>query len=202
MSELMKHAPEPWSVSALGNGIHAGDISICQFYNRSGTDFPNFEANSRRIVACVNACEGLSTERLEKFLGAAANKSVIRLTTDNLDLKARIAELEQKLDDSFDSDSAAHIRITELERQLAESRDFAWAKCQGGELPTRREQSLLFANLQEHFKGTWYWSDQEHESNTDYAWYQYFYYSNKGITRKDHELRARAVRRVIVECRG
>lgn len=24
MSELMKHAPEPWSVSALGNGIHAG----------------------------------------------------------------------------------------------------------------------------------------------------------------------------------
>ena len=96
MSKLMKHAPEPWSVSALGNGIHAGDISICQFYNRFGTDFPNFEANARRIVACVNACEGLSTERLEKFLGSAANKSVITLTTDNLDLKDRIAELEHQ----------------------------------------------------------------------------------------------------------
>lgn len=78
----------------------------------------------------------------------------------------------------------------------------AWAKAQGGELPTRREQSLLFANMQEHFKGAWYWSAQESESNTDYAWFQNFLSGSQLLNRKINELRARAVRRVIVECRG
>lgn len=36
-----------------------------------------------------------------------------------------------------------------------------WAASVGGELPSRREQSLLFANLGEHFKGDWYWSAEE-----------------------------------------
>lgn len=75
----------------------------------------------------------------------------------------------------------------------------AWAKGQGGELPTRREQSLLFTNLQEHFKGTWYWSAQERESNTDYAWYQLFNYGTQSYDPKRYVLRARAVRRLIIE---
>src|SRR3972149_1286236 len=33
-----------------------------------------------------------------------------------------------------------------------------WAKRIGGELPTRRQQSLLYANCKEQFEGTWYWS--------------------------------------------
>ena len=40
-----------------------------------------------------------------------------------------------------------------------------WATEQGGELPSRREQSLLFANLKSHFEARWYWSAEEYESN-------------------------------------
>ena len=75
----------------------------------------------------------------------------------------------------------------------------AWAKGQGGELPTRREQSLLFANLKEYFEETCYWSAQEHESNTDYAWYQYFGYGSQTYDHNDNGLRARAVRRLVIQ---
>jgi hypothetical protein len=50
-----------------------------------------------------------------------------------------------------------------------------WATAQGGELPTRREQSLLFANLKSQFEGAWYWSSQQHETNSSYAWIQGFH---------------------------
>ncbi|HHT8904713.1 TPA: DUF1566 domain-containing protein, partial [Burkholderia cenocepacia] len=39
----------------------------------------------------------------------------------------------------------------------------AWAAERGGELPTRREQSLLFANLKGEFEPSWYWSSERHE---------------------------------------
>ncbi|CAB3779237.1 hypothetical protein LMG28688_00774 [Paraburkholderia caffeinitolerans] len=72
-----------------------------------------------------------------------------------------------------------------------------WAIEQGGELPTRSEQSLLFANLKGEFEAAYYWSGERHETNSGWAWYQYFgngyqYYSNHR-----NELRARAVRRFI-----
>ncbi|MGO4308240.1 hypothetical protein, partial [Cupriavidus sp. RAF12] len=38
-----------------------------------------------------------------------------------------------------------------------------WASSVGGELPTRREQSLLYANLGEEFKHEWYWSGTQSE---------------------------------------
>lgn len=74
----------------------------------------------------------------------------------------------------------------------------AFAKKAGGELPTRREQSLLFANLREQFKPAAYWSGEQHAVTSDYAWYQTFYtgwQSNDTIITK---LRARAVRRIAI----
>lgn len=50
----------------------------------------------------------------------------------------------------------------------------AWAEAQGGSLPTRREQSLLYANLKEQFQGRWHWSNEEHATDSDYAWSQSF----------------------------
>ncbi|NIZ85538.1 DUF1566 domain-containing protein [Escherichia coli] len=35
-----------------------------------------------------------------------------------------------------------------------------WAEEQGGALPDRREQSLLYANLKAEFQPAWYWSGQ------------------------------------------
>lgn len=66
----------------------------------------------------------------------------------------------------------------------------------GGELPTRREQSLLFANLKEQFQPRWYWSGEQHVS--DYAWIQYFGHGCQGGYRKGYDYRVRAVRRVLI----
>jgi len=42
----------------------------------------------------------------------------------------------------------------------------------GGELPTRREQALLFANLPGQFEKRWYWSSEQHAADDGYAWGQ------------------------------
>lgn len=70
-----------------------------------------------------------------------------------------------------------------------------WAAKVGGELPTRQEQALLYANLKAEFKPEWYWSAEVYETDGSYAWYQYFYHGNQYVTRKDGRLQARAVRR-------
>ena len=71
-----------------------------------------------------------------------------------------------------------------------------WAKRVGGELPTRREQSLLFANLKEQFDNAWYWSSEQHASHSVNAWNQTFCNGLQGYDGKSYEGRARAVRRL------
>jgi len=70
-----------------------------------------------------------------------------------------------------------------------------WAKSVGGELPTRQEQALLFANCKDAFEARWYWSSQTHETNASYAWYCYFSNGHQSSNPKRYEGCARAVRR-------
>jgi len=72
-----------------------------------------------------------------------------------------------------------------------------WAKKSGGELPTRREQSLLFANLKEQFEERYYWSSEAYASGSVYAWVQYFYNGGQGYSSVGTNYRARAVRRLV-----
>lgn len=74
----------------------------------------------------------------------------------------------------------------------------AFAEKAGGELPTRQEQSLLFANCKKQFEEDWYWSGEQHASYAGYAWYQYFGSGGQGFNHFDDELRARAVRRLPI----
>ncbi len=74
----------------------------------------------------------------------------------------------------------------------------AWAKKQGGELPSRREQSLLFANLKEHFKERFYWSAEQPAGYAAYAWGQGFGHGGQGYWRKGGTDPACAVRREII----
>lgn len=67
-----------------------------------------------------------------------------------------------------------------------------------GELPTRREQSLLYANLKEEFEDRWYWSSELHASNESYAWFQHFRHGTQLDHRLDFKCRARAVRRISI----
>jgi hypothetical protein len=71
-----------------------------------------------------------------------------------------------------------------------------WVIEQGGGLPTRHEQALLYANLKSEFWSGWYWSN---EANGDAsAWYQYFFNGDQSYNRQNNELRARAVRRLSI----
>ena len=73
-----------------------------------------------------------------------------------------------------------------------------WALKAGGELPNLRELGLLRVNARAHFQDTWYWSSEQHASNSDYAWFQTFSHGGQGITGKSAELCAVAVRRVAI----
>ena len=78
-----------------------------------------------------------------------------------------------------------------------------WASKQGGDsvasLPTRREQAMLYANLKEEFEERAYWSCEAHESESGWAWSQSFGDGYQFNYDRSIELRARAVRRLVIE---
>lgn len=73
-----------------------------------------------------------------------------------------------------------------------------WAKSLGLDLPTRQEQSLLFANAKQFFDDTWYWSNETHTTNAGWAWFQGFSNGTQHFSSEHYTLRARAVRRLPV----
>jgi hypothetical protein len=75
----------------------------------------------------------------------------------------------------------------------------AWAKEQGGDLPTRAELILLYENHSDKFEERAYWSNTQHASNSSYAWGQDFSYGTQDDYYKLNELRARAVRRLVIQ---
>ncbi len=74
----------------------------------------------------------------------------------------------------------------------------AWAAARGAQLPTRRELSLLFANLREHFERAWYWSDETHETRSQLVWGQNFSSGIQTVYGRPYRGRARAVRRIPI----
>ena len=75
----------------------------------------------------------------------------------------------------------------------------AWAEKQGGQLPNRRELRLLLVNAAEAFAKEYYWSNELHAANSDYAWYQNFISGCQYYSDPSNKLRARAVRRIPIE---
>ena len=72
----------------------------------------------------------------------------------------------------------------------------AFAASVGGELPTRAEQALLYANLKDQFQPRWYWSGEQAGPST--AWYQDFNDGYQFDDDRSYEGRARAVRRLPI----
>ena len=75
----------------------------------------------------------------------------------------------------------------------------AWAASLGAALPTRREQSILYANLRERFEDAWYWSGEEVAGYADYAWLQTFGNGDQNDNHKSYQYRARVVRRAPIQ---
>jgi hypothetical protein len=72
---MIKHTKGEWkvqnSVAIMGDeGIHVTDVK-----GLSRTDSEN-EANAARIVACVNACDGYTTEQLVALKGGNVKREV------------------------------------------------------------------------------------------------------------------------------
>ena len=73
-----------------------------------------------------------------------------------------------------------------------------WARAEGGELPTKRELALLYANLREQFERVWYWSSEPQEPRLQLVWGQNFTSGIQTMYGRPFRGRARAVRRLVV----
>jgi hypothetical protein len=71
-----------------------------------------------------------------------------------------------------------------------------WAGSQDGDLPTRRELALLFANQREHFDRVWYWSSEQHDTRPQLVWGQNFASGIQTVYGRPFRGHARAVRRI------
>ena len=74
-----------------------------------------------------------------------------------------------------------------------------WAASIGGELPDRTEGELLFATMKDEFEEAWYWTSEATASDSGYAWCQSFDIGYQGYDVIVLKLRARAVRRLIIQ---
>ena len=61
---MSNHTPEPWNGKRIGIAVHYFESIDVEIALTGKSD--EAMANARRIVACVNACAGISTDRLEK----------------------------------------------------------------------------------------------------------------------------------------
>jgi hypothetical protein len=107
------------------------------------------------------------------------------------------AGVARGVDDTKD-DYIVEVLEAEPETRLTFEEANKWAASVGGSLPTRRESALLFANVPELFEPYAYWTSEQYAGLESCAWYQTFGYGFQSSTRKDNELRARAVRRLMI----
>lgn len=75
----------------------------------------------------------------------------------------------------------------------------ALAKSAGGDLLSRPEQAIAFEKMPEEFQKDWYWSNTPHASASDSAWCQNFGGGNQNYAVTHYKLRARFVRRLIIQ---
>lgn len=113
-----KHTAEPWKHMEtrvyLGN---EGGFDLC--------DAPSPEANARRIVACVNACAGIETEKLEAvaFLSPHLPAGLKNKAIDYADLlqqRAKLLAAAKNVVHAFDQSGEIISAIDSLEAEIAE----------------------------------------------------------------------------------
>lgn len=89
-NEETQHTDEPWTIDGTEIGTRKQHICTAFVGNeRKNMVFDNWPANARRIVACVNACKGIDTEKLESFSG-----KMERVFETNLVFAEQIAKLK------------------------------------------------------------------------------------------------------------
>ena len=136
---MSKHTPEPWVMSTKADGnwwhISAGNQAIAAVHaaskKRNEPYASMFEANARRIVACVNACAGVDTDLLE---AGELDKPTMLVIQENKDLKHRCDELLAALEDAVETiewmNGCSSPAVDEIEKAIREGNS-AIAKAKG-----------------------------------------------------------------------
>ena len=123
MSEV-KHAREPWTLGAIEIQAQGGKMQMINslehgglarvWLTTDGIDSPRNKANAERIVACVNACGGVSNEAL----GQNKFKALMELYAEQIhDLECAKSSLETFQD--LLSDRDAEIKLLKRQQELS-----------------------------------------------------------------------------------
>lgn len=70
----MEHTPTPWGLDKENPRLIRQLVAPGHVIGKVRITKGAIEANAHRIVACVNACEGIETETLQGFEGAEFNQ--------------------------------------------------------------------------------------------------------------------------------
>lgn len=95
-----------------------------------------------------------------------------------------------------DGKPSHHVVLLDGDVRMVWEEALAWSAEQGGDLPSREEQALLYANLKSEFECDWYWSNTQFSRTSAYV--QDFDYGFQTSNGKSYRLRARAVRRLPI----
>jgi hypothetical protein len=96
--DMAEHTPGPWHVTS--NAICEGRLGYGEIVAEARPDIRvgGWYANARRIVAAVNACEGIPTEALEAVVGGSGEEPAARL--EALEILAGAASRELRAERS------------------------------------------------------------------------------------------------------
>jgi hypothetical protein len=130
---------------------------------------------------------------------AAIESSALTIEIPAAKIELRSGERYAGLELDANGKPACHLILLPREAvDLTWDEAVAWAKEQGGELPTRQDQALLYANLKAEFSPAWHWSCEQRADSPDYAWMQSFGNGCQYYARKSGHGRARAVRSLVI----
>ncbi|VVD70837.1 DUF1566 domain-containing protein [Pandoraea anhela] len=138
-------------------------------------------------------------QELADMLSCFASAAGGARTINALGREINLAEGEIYIGAIVNTDGTGHHTIIlpgDVEKNWGDALD--WAKSIGGDLPNRIEQAMLYANHAERFEKRAYWSNQKHEADYGFAWFQGFYDGSQYYGSQDDELRAVAVRRLPI----
>ena len=95
-----EYSPEKWAINDVDNALIYSEETA---FNLARVFGENKNANARRIVACVNACESIPTEALELIPNFAKHTSeeLDRLRAQNAELSKILTLALQDLDLQF-----------------------------------------------------------------------------------------------------
>jgi len=133
---------------------------------------------------------------IAQLLATPVQSTTIQILEDTIELAAGEHYAGAVLDANGQHRCHLVLMAAKAEQDKTWQAALEWAEAEGGVLPTRQEQALLFANCKPHLAPRWHWSCEEHESDASYAWGCGFGYGDQYGNHKSYEGGAVAVRRV------